>query len=657
MTKLFKRTSKLAILFAAGFLVFATGTAAQVAPDKSKEQSPEKSPEKPAEPPNAAQFELLETSYRFETNGDSRKEVHARVKINSEIGVRQFARLNFDYNRSFQSVEIPLVHIAHASGGTADILSSATNDVPNPAVADFPAFQDVRIKSVRILGLQPNDLLEYRVVTTTTHHPLAPDFWVEHSFDRAGIVTHESFELDVPRKLADEKTNGAIALRSTYIGSPAITVPQDKPDRKVYRWNVNNEDGASKAPPEDPSEPDILFSSLADWSSLSARFSRMWIEPKEAALEELKARRLITLGATANGIIRTGYEYVSTKLRTVDLPFGATGFRIRALKEILDSGYATQEEKCGVLAVFEEAAGMQPGILLIGAVAETRRQIVRPSVFLHAMVAARETKHQYALDPSVEVAPYGVVPPQYRGKPAFRVPAWFGGDYTDDPWNASVSEELPFVAKQKVEINGSLNTEGSLSAHVKYRLRGDNELLLRVTFHQTPKEKQKEIAQYLALSDGFRGKVTGVKTSDPYATKEPFEVEYEIAQEKFVDWTKKPVRVPALLPLPGLPESPKKIAAGEKIELGPPLEIELSGTLQLPPGMTGQAPTGASVKRDYATFASEYSVKENLIHSSRRINFILRDISGDRVVDLNAFLHAVQSDQSQLFTLQTTAPK
>jgi len=63
-------------------------------------QSPRKPAEKrgakastPAEPENPAQIELLETRYRFETSGDSRKEVHTRVKINSELGVRQFARI------------------------------------------------------------------------------------------------------------------------------------------------------------------------------------------------------------------------------------------------------------------------------------------------------------------------------------------------------------------------------------------------------------------------------------------------------------------------------------------------------------------------------------------------------------------------------------
>src|SRR5262249_35750098 len=145
------------------------------------------------------QIVLLETHIRFEANGDSRKDVHTIVKINDLAGARQFARLGFDYNRGFQTVEIPLVKITHANGGTSEILPRAMTDAPNPAVEKFPAYQDVRVKSVRILGLQEGDTLEYRVITTTTKPPLAPDFWLEHSFDRSGQVVEERYVLEIPK--------------------------------------------------------------------------------------------------------------------------------------------------------------------------------------------------------------------------------------------------------------------------------------------------------------------------------------------------------------------------------------------------------------------------------------------------------------------------
>jgi hypothetical protein len=203
-----------------------------------------------------------------------------------------------------------------------------------------------------------------------------------------------------------------------------------------------------------------------------------------------------------------------------------------------------------------------------------------------------------------------------------------------------------------------LNTDGKLNAQVHYSMRGDNELLLRVAFHQTPKEKWKDLAQVLSLSDGFRGQVSSVTASDPYATREPFTLDYEITMPKFVDWSKKPVQVPALLPQVGLPDPPAKPAAGAKpshIELGTPLEVTTSMTLQLPQGTKVQAPTGTSVQRDYATFASQYSAKGQTITASRHINFLLREIPADRAADYNAFLRAVQNDEAQDFTLAREA--
>jgi hypothetical protein len=73
--------------------------------------------------------------------------------------------------------------------------------------------------------------------------------------------------------------------------------------------------------------------------------------------------------------------------------------------------------------------------------------------------------------------------------------------------------------------------------------------------------------------------------------------------------------------------------------------------LHLPPGTTTQTPTGTSVQRDYATFASQYSAKGSTITASRHINFLWREVSADRAADYNAFLRAVRNDEAQDFTL------
>jgi hypothetical protein len=646
-------------------------TQAQQAPQKPTGK-PSAKASAPTEPQNPYQIELLETRYRFEANGDSRKEVHTRVHLNTELGVRQFARLNFDYNRSFQSIEIPLVHITHAAGGTADILPSAITDSPNPAVINAPAYQDVRVKSVRILGLEPGDLLEYRILTTNTHHPLAPDFWLDHSFDRSGIVSEELFELDLPASPKIQlHVNPDTPVNSTGKSGEGDVA------RTLYRWQRSaigaQETGSSDSTKKtDENKPDIVASTFGIWTLLSVRLAERLlpgavppekITSYEESLKELDRKPEATpaISSAALGLTKSArtntekieaiYNFVSQKIATVGLPLGATGFLPRQAADILAAGYATQEDKFILFAALSTALQLRASAALTG-YCDSKAE-PRPSVFTHLLISVTDGKDRFWLDPALEVAPFGMISPTPMKCALQLERVFYAMDSVGHEWQ-TITVQLPFPAIQRVNVEAALAGDGKLAAKVHYSVRGDNELLLRVAFHQSPKEKWKDLAQLLSLSDGFRGQVTGVNASDPYATREPFTIDYEITQPKFVDWSKKPVRIPALLPQLGLPDPPAKPAPGAvtaPIELGTPLEVETHMTLRLPPGTTTATPTGTSVKRDYATFASQYSAKDLTITASRHINFLLRQIPAERATDYNAFLRAVQNDQAQDFTL------
>jgi hypothetical protein len=617
----------------------------------SEQTAAPKSEEKAALP---FQIQLLETHIRFESNGDSRKEVHTVVKINEFAGARQFSRLGFDYNRAFQQVEIPLVKISHANGGISEILPSAITDVPNPAVQDFPAYHDVRVKSVRILGLQDGDTIEYQVITTTTKHPLAPDFWLEHTFDRSGQVLEQHYELDLP-------ANRTLSLQSA-LPLPAL----DTNGRRVYRWSKR----FSPPIPEEASDqervPDISFSTF-QWELLAVRLAEMMLpgskplaelgtfeeqmkegrrQPEVVAEVHEKAGVLTRNAKTDTDRLRAIYDFVSTQIKTVDLPLGATGFRIRAAGEVLNSGYATAEDKYVLFAALATALRLYARPALTGYCDQGAPAI--PTKFKHLVVVGNIAEQAYWLDPNLEVAPFGMLLPTSGSCALLLDRGFYSLSPTGHEW-VNIPRKLPFAAFQKVNVEASINLEGMLRARLKYITRGENELVLRVAFHQTPKERWKEVAGLLALSDGFRGTITNVTASDPMATKEPFTVEYEITQAKFVDWSKKPVRIPALLPQIALPDAPGKTAG--KIELGTPLDVQTSLKLQLPEGTTVQTPAATSVARDYATFASKYDGHLNTATASRHIHFVLREIPAERAGDYNAFLRAVQNDQAQAIVL------
>jgi len=589
--------------------------------------------------------------------------------------VRQFARLNFDYNRSFQSIEIPLVHITHPSGGTADILPSAITDNPNPAVLNAPAYQDVRIKSVRILGLEPGDTLEYRIITATTHHPLAPDFWLDHSFDRSGVVSQEIFELDLPAlPQVQIRINPNIPANSQEKSGDGDSA------RSTYRWlrEIANTPAGLQAETKvsADAEPDVALSTEG-WDGLSVRLDEQLMpgaKPLEKitsykeSMQELSRKRDVTpeiaakaleltkVAESNRGRLEAIYDFVSQKITTIDLPLGATGFAARTANEVLAAGYATPEDKFVLFAALSAAVKLGARAAFTGYC--DAQGVPRPSVFKHLLISVNDGGSSFWLDPSLEVAPFGMVSSISQKCVFVLNRVFFVMNSTGHEWQP-FKRKLPFAARQKVLVDASMGLDGMLSAKVHYALRGDNELLLRVAFHQAAKEKWRDLAQLLSISDGFRGRVSSVSASDPYATREPFTLDYEITQPKFVDWSKKPVRIPALLPQVGLPDPPAKPAAGaatSPIELGTPLEVETRMTLQVPPGTTIAPPTGTSVQRDYAIFTSQYSARGLTITASRHINFLLRQVPAERATDYSAFFRAVQNDQAQDFTLDRESP-
>lgn len=623
--------------------------------------------EKPAEklpPKPPAQVALLETHVRFEPNGDSRKEIHALVKINDEAGARQFSRLNFSYNRAFQSLEIPLARITHANGGTLDVLASAITDNPDPAVVNFPAYQDIRVKSIRILGLEPDDTFEYRVVTTTTHHPLAPDFWCEHTFDRSGVVSRETLQLDLASsRNAEVRINSATPTQSTETSGAGDA------SYKTYHWDWTQSSHAAKPEADVSTEPDVVVST-EQWETLAIRLDER-LSFADQPLKTLGTYESLPLLKTAiapeitskanqltNGIdgssakLSAIYDFVSEKIKTVDVPLGSTGFATRTPTATLASGYATQEDKFVLFEHLARAVKLSASAALTGYCGE--KGPASPFEFKRLLIHASDGSKSYWIDPSLEVAPFGVIPPN-SGDCAFMLNRYFFVMNSDPHEWTKLDAPMPFPSKQRVTIDATLAADGTLSTHAKYAMRGENELLLRVAFHQSPHEKWDGVAQLLALSDGFRGKVTKTVASDPYETHDPFTVSYDITQPKFLDWSKKPLRVPALLPLLGLPDPPAKSAPGAPappIELGTPLDVEVTATLHLPEGTGAEVPAGTSVVRDFATYESHYSVSGGTLTASRHVNFILKEIPADRAAEYNAFLHTVQNDESQFFTLE-----
>ena len=688
-------SSRYRALFAAMGLLFAAlglpSRAQDPSPAPASQASPAKADAKPeaataaAETP--AQIELLETKIRFEANGDSRKEVHTRVHINTDTGAQQFSRLNFNFDEAIEKIEIPEVHITHASGGSADILASAITDQQDPALSDYPNFQNIRVKSVRILGLAPSDVLEYRVVTTGHAHalsnPFLPryDFWFDHSFARTSNVAHETFSLDLPAArfaLGDYPApDGSPKNDANRSGNDAPDIPPRLPQpqpylrvwssipenskktvekggqlRVLYMWDLTPSKLPESTATTDGS--DVVLTTFSSWSDLAHQMTDNRTGAGSTA-DWIPYNSLYAQASRDPLPARVIYSFVAKRFATLELPAGAQRNTIYPVvnfqRDMADKNAATPYQKVEFFFALMSRYAYRSRVVYFTPSDAPEKQLPRPSLLTHILVVVDQRGRSYFLDPSLDVAPFGLIRADFRGKKTFDVLTC--AKDTAHCWQ-TIPLDPPFPSTQRVRVEATLAPDGTLDAKVHYSMRGDNELQLRMAFYQTPRAKWNEVAQLLALSDGFRGKITSAHASDPRSTDQPFAVDYEISQPKFVDWTKKPVRIPAPLPLLAVPDLPGKAEGRDKtssIDLGTPLDADTRVTLRLPTGTSVEIPTGTVVDRDYATFAARYDTESGTVTAIRHINFIHRQVTADRAPDYAAFLHAVQTDQAQLFTL------
>src|SRR6266566_2037940 len=212
--------------------------------------------------------EKLKSSFRFENDGTDRREVYARIKVQSEAGVEQWGQLVVGYNSANERVEIPYVRVLKLDGSTLTAPQDSVQDLSIPLEKEAPVYTDYRQKHVTVPGLRPGEELEYDYVNIT-HTALAPgQFWMEHDFAKSGTVLDEQLEINVPK-------DRTIKLKTKPGDDPKIT---EEDGRRIYRWtssHIDKDENDKKKDKEkekkaskEPEPPAVQMTTFSSWEEL-----------------------------------------------------------------------------------------------------------------------------------------------------------------------------------------------------------------------------------------------------------------------------------------------------------------------------------------------------------------------------------------------------
>jgi tetratricopeptide (TPR) repeat protein len=609
------------------------------------------SPPLPAKVPDHSQesyvVEKLRTAYRFENDGTGRREISARIKIQSEAGVEQWGQLITGYNSANERVEIPYVRVLKANGSTVAAQPDAVQDLSIPLEKEAPVYTDYRQKHITVPGLRPGDELEYDFVTVT-HTPLAPQqFWMEHYFAQSGTVLDEQLELDVPK---DRK----IKLKTKPGTDAKIT---EANGRLVYLWtsshvdkdeNDKKKDKDKKPKKKEPEAPAVQMTTFESWEQMGRWYGSLEKDRRQPNAEIRAKAAELTKGKTTDlEKIEALYDYVAPNFRYISLSFGVGRFQPHSAADVLHNEYGDCKDKHTLLASMLEASGYHASSVLINSGRKLDPDVPSPSQFDHVFTMLPLGNQEIWMDSTTEVAPFRLLSSVLRKKQALIIPA------DGVPHLEETPADPPMVNEQISEIDGKVSEVGKLEAKVHYEIRGDTELYMRMLFRRIPRNKWQDFVKELSSYSGVSGDVSDLDVSDPAATHQPFTLSYKIEAANFLDWSKK--KSDLALPFSQVQMADADPDDTDPVQVGSPINYVYKLHLEFPAKYMETAPLSFSVKRDYAHYDATYKVDGNMFTADRTLVTNMNELPSARANDYIAFRRAVMSDSEQHLSIDSSA--
>jgi TonB family protein len=491
----------------------------------------------PAAPADHSQepviYEQVRGKARYENDGTGVREISARMRVQTPAGLTKAGQLVFEYNASNEKIEIRSVKVTKPNGSVITAGPSAVQDLSAPVAREAPMYTDARQKHVTVPGLAVGDIVEYDVVITI--EPLLPgQFWQTWNFISNAVSLDEQFELDVPH-------DRLLKIKA----SPGVdSSVRDEGDRRIYHWSTSTLQYSVQADlakkfnfdvrallqgPLPPPGRTIMFSTFQSWGEVGTWYSNLERERRiPTAAVRAQADEIVRGQSTEFDKARALYGWVSQNIRYVSLSFGVGRYQPHAAEEVLQNRYGDCKDKTTLLEAMFEAEGLHGLPVLINSKAEIDPDVPTPLQFDHAFTFVSFDGHDYWLDPTPGVSPFGYLLPQLRGKNALVASAGSKSELQTTP------RDLPYASLYHFDVNGSVDENKNVDLKLGADMRGDLEVLLRMGFREMSPEQLTAVLQGMqkgaaAASNGSNNiTFSDLKGSDPSDTRTPFHLEIRI---------------------------------------------------------------------------------------------------------------------------------
>jgi tetratricopeptide (TPR) repeat protein len=580
-----------------------------------------------------------------EKDGAQTRTLEARVRLGTALGVAQFGQIGFLYLEGYGEVQFEDVLIEKAGGRRVEVTNGIVEDINPLGVSGTSLPADIRFRKLTIPGLEPGDVLSYRIVHR--QKPLSSGrIFGEFKLLAAGGL-RQTYELDLPRVDAIR-----VRLRDG-LGATREEVPSAA-DRVVRRLSVEVKppiagQALTRAEREAWTEPDVMFSSFGSWPEVAGwwwRLSRDRLKPDAAVAEQ--ASELTAGAGTERERIEALHAFVATRIRYVNVSFGLGRMQPRPAADVLQNRYGDCKDKHALLAALATSLGLDVRPVLVSTeLADLRDDVPGPQQFDHMISVIRrgESPSEWIwLDGTNPFGGPRYLVPALRDKRALLIEADGGGLLVRTP------EEAPFVPRLETVVKGSLDAGGRFRGRVTWRLRSDEELAVRALFAALPPERRAAAVKETLARDWGDVTVENVLLSPLEDVASPLRVEFDADKQMPAEGGERRVGVP--LPDFGLPDPLDPVPDGEPPVTFSLREVSLRAEIEVAESHRARAPLSVSIARPFGSFRSVYSVEGRMLKLERTLALSRSTLSTAELLGYQSFRKAITADHRQEFGVE-----
>lgn len=541
--------------------------------------------------------ERLDTVYRYNADGTGVKTDTDVVRIQSAAAVNTFSVLSIPYASGTQRIELAYLRVRKPDGTVVETPRSDAQDQPAPVSEQAPFYSDMHLFQLPVRGLNVGDRVEYQVRTVQVRAEAKDEFWGQESFGRGVMVLERSLELRVPVKMYVRVSSPGTPPRIRVEGA-----------ERVYRWQGAQLKPASKQDANGSSEetadslPPIAWTTFHSWAEVGEWYRALALDRARVTPAVKTRADELTAGAPSERAkMEALYDFVSSRVRYVGVSFGIGRYQPHAAATVLANQYGDCKDKHTLLAALLTAEGFRASAVLIGEGVPLDRDVPMPADFNHLITLTQMGGKSVWLDSTAEVAPFGMLDTSLRDKLALVIPP------AGEPLLMRTPAEPPFAQMNRFEADGTLDSDGKMTAQVDVSLRGDGEVAMRSLLRSVTPGQWDRVSEAYANMLGFGGQTSNTIADAPEKTTAPLHMHYTYTRESYGDWQN--FRILPLMGGVNLPLTEAKQVPTTGIDFGGRRTDTAISRITLPDGYRADLPAAVHLRTDFASFDKTYRLE------------------------------------------------